>query len=70
MPGFINPAFEGATGKSALIGKIQKLSYAGRKGISCTIFSKLLASVQSGLVSALFFFNIQFMDSVKTRYSG
>lgn len=66
MPDFINPAFEGTAGKSAVIRKIQKLSYAER--IRCQLynfFSKLLASVQSGLVSA-FFFNIQFMDSVKT----
>lgn len=70
MPDFINPAIEGAAGKSALIRKIQKLSYDGCKGINCAIFSKSLASVQSGLVAALFFFNIQFMYSVKTLYSG
>lgn len=55
MPGFINPAIEGAAGKSALIRKIQKLSYDVRKGISRAIFSKLLDRVHSGLVSALFF---------------
>lgn len=56
MPGFYKSAIEGAAGKSASIQKIQKLSYAGRKGISRAILKKLLDRVQSGLVAALFFF--------------
>lgn len=41
MSGFINPAFEGAAGKSASIRKIQKLFYDVRKGISRAIFFKI-----------------------------